>query len=235
MIFYFRKMKKVYILILSILFISVYSCKKEASETEETTSNNTISNTTTGTTSEQTFDISTKRTLLKVTTDYGNMIIYLYDLTPKHKQNYIDRVSENFFDGELFNRLVKGFVLQGGCLDTSATGDVVFPVDPEFDSTLTHVYGAVGGGRYGDDLNPEQLTSGCQLYIVLDEDGEHSLDMQYTVFGQVIDGFTTMDSIERVKMQGMTDTPRDSIVMDIDTIIMRENAIFQQYNYDDFR
>lgn len=228
-----KRLNPSYLILLFSIFI--FSCNKNNTEIEEeiieaeTTidSNNTVVN--------DSNDTSPKHTLMSIKTIHGDLLIYLYDLTPLHKQNYIDRITQDFFDGELFNRVVKNFVLQGGCLDTSSIGTIVYPVDAEFDSTLKHIYGAVGGGRYGDDLNPDQKTSGCQFYIVDADDGTDFLDMKYTVFGQVIDGFETMDAISRVALEGLSDLPKDSIIMQVDTILLRENNIFNTYNFNDFR
>jgi peptidyl-prolyl cis-trans isomerase B (cyclophilin B) len=216
----------------------VYSCNKNEetdNDTQETTTTVVSENSDSSTTNNTAPDDSKKHTLLKVSTSHGELIIYLYDLTPLHQKNYIARVSENFFDGELFNRVVKNFVIQGGCLDTSSIGDIVYPVTPEFDSSLTHIYGAVGAGRYGDNLNPDQLTSGCQFYIVNEEEGVHFLDMNYTIFGQVIAGNTTIENISSVSLEGLTDAPKDSIIMQVDTLEMREQQITNTYSFNNFR
>ncbi len=110
--------------------------------------------------------------LLKTT--YGDIIIALYDDTPAHKANFEKLVKEKFYDGVLFHRIIKGFMIQGGDPDSKTAkpgqqlggGDVGYTIPAEFVSGRFHKRGAVAAARMGDNVNPQKASSGCQFYIV---------------------------------------------------------------------
>lgn len=112
-----------------------------------------------------------KEPLVFIDTDYGQIVLLLYDLTPKHKENFLKLAKEGFYDGLLFHRVIEQFVIQGGDPDSRnarpgqllGDGDVGYRIDAEFDPRLYHKRGAVGAAR---DNNPEKASSGCQFYIV---------------------------------------------------------------------
>lgn len=108
----------------------------------------------------------------KITTNYGAVIIELYDGTPLHRDNFIKLANEHFFDSLLFHRVIKGFVAQAGdpvsknALDTATLGDgdLGYTVPAEiFPEKYFHKRGAVGMAR---DDNPAKASSACQFYIV---------------------------------------------------------------------
>jgi cyclophilin family peptidyl-prolyl cis-trans isomerase len=117
---------------------------------------------------------------VKLTTEFGIMIIKLSDRTPKHRDNFVKLVKEHFYDSLLFHRVISQFMIQGG--DPSSKyaqpgqmlgmGDVGYTVPAEFDSTLYHKKGALCAAR---TENPEKASSGCQFYIV---QGRPSSDME---------------------------------------------------------
>jgi cyclophilin family peptidyl-prolyl cis-trans isomerase len=110
-------------------------------------------------------------TRVKISTDFGDMVVKLYNKTPKHRDNFIKLVSEHFFDSLLFHRVISNFMIQGGDPNSKyaapgamlGNGDVGYKVPAEFDSTLFHKKGALCAARDG---NPEKASSGCQFYIV---------------------------------------------------------------------
>ncbi len=168
-------------------------------------------------------------TRVKITTAYGDMVVKLYNKTPKHRDNFIKLVKEHFYDSLLFHRVIQNFMIQGGD-PTSKTaapgvglggGDIGYTIPAEFDSTLYHKKGALCAARTN---NPEKASSGCQFYIVqgkpssdpeLDNiqarngttytpaqrmtykmnGGTPFLDMNYTVFGEIISGLDVVDKI----------------------------------------
>ncbi len=109
--------------------------------------------------------------LVELTTDYGNMIIKLYDDTPKHRDNFIKLVEEGFYDDLLFHRVIDGFMIQGGDPDSKnakagarlGMGGPGYRVPAEFRDTLIHVKGALAAAR---NNNPKKESSGSQFYIV---------------------------------------------------------------------
>lgn len=169
---------------------------------------------------------------VKIETDSGSMVVKLSHKTPKTTANFIKLVREHFYDGLLFHRVIKGFMIQGGDPDSKnakagqilGEGGLKYTIPAEFDSSLFHQKGAIAMARENDDVNPQKASSSTQFYIVegrtftdnemnkMEEKfkilipeshrsiyrsigGAPFLDMNYTVFGQVIDGLNVIDKI----------------------------------------
>ena len=112
-------------------------------------------------------------------TTAGNILLTLYDDTPKHRDNFLKLVNEEFYDSLLFHRVIKNFMIQGGDPDskkaepgvTLGEGSTDYTVDAEFFDSEGHLLhphqrGALAAAREGDSENPERRSSGCQFYIV---------------------------------------------------------------------
>lgn len=114
------------------------------------------------------------QTKVRIETPYGDMVVKLYDETPKHRDNFVKLVKEGFYDGLLFHRVIGNFMIQGGDPDSKGApanrmlgmGDVGYTVPAEFVSGLYHKKGALAAARQGDAVNPAKASSGCQFYIV---------------------------------------------------------------------
>jgi len=153
----------------------------------------------------------------QIITPQGEILFSLHKETPKHAASFIELATKKYWNNYTFNRVIPGFVAQCGCPDTKeGFSDSPYLIHPEFNDKLKHTYGAVGVGR---DNNPEKLSAGCQLYIVLAKEGLPRLDGDYTIFGQVFKGFDVMEKIEAVKTDS-TDTPLIDITMKINVIEM---------------
>jgi peptidyl-prolyl cis-trans isomerase B (cyclophilin B) len=106
-----------------------------------------------------------------IETEYGKIIIALYDNTPKHRDNLLKLVKQKFYDSTLFHRVIPNFVVQGGDPDSKKAtpgqalgeGDVGYRVPAEINNLNFHQRGALGMAR---DNNPEKASSGCQFYVV---------------------------------------------------------------------
>ncbi len=115
-----------------------------------------------------------KMTKVLLKTSMGDITIALYDDTPNHKANFEKLVNEKFYDGVLFHRIIKGFMIQGGDPDSKnaksgqhlGSGDIGYTIPAEFRSNHYHKRGAVAAARMGDNVNPKKESSGCQFYIV---------------------------------------------------------------------
>jgi cyclophilin family peptidyl-prolyl cis-trans isomerase len=111
---------------------------------------------------------------VEIETTMGDLVILLYDETPLHQQNFIKLVKEKYYDGVLFHRVIKEFMIQAGDPDskTAAQGQVLgnggpgYTIDAEFKSNLFHKKGALSAARTGDNVNPQKKSSGSQFYIV---------------------------------------------------------------------
>jgi len=113
-------------------------------------------------------------TRVKITTDFGVMIVRLYDKTPQHRDNFIKLANEHFFDSLLFHRIIRQFMVQGGDPQSKyaqpgqmlGSGDVGYTIPAEFDTSFIHKKGALSAARMPDQMNPAKASSGCQFYIV---------------------------------------------------------------------
>ena len=151
----------------------------------------------------------------QIKTPKGEMLFWLYDETPKHKESFIQLANEGYWDTLTFNRVIEGFVIQGGCPDTpEGFADSPYLLAPEFKDHIKHVYGALGAGR---DDNPEKLSAGCQLYIVQNKEGIPRLDGNYMIFGQLFKGFDVLDAIAQVETDSL-DKPFTDIPMEVDVL-----------------
>ncbi|MCX6228998.1 MAG: peptidylprolyl isomerase [Bacteroidia bacterium] len=115
-----------------------------------------------------------KRPLVLIKTDFGAMKIALYNETPKHRDNFLKLAKAGYFDGVLFHRVIKEFMIQGGDPDTRnaqpgqklGDGGPGYEIENEINPSLLHKKGALAAARQGDDINPEKKSSGSQFYIV---------------------------------------------------------------------
>lgn len=114
-------------------------------------------------------------TRLKIKTTEGDIIIRLYDETPKHRDNFLKLAKEGYFNGTLFHRVIKDFMIQGGDPDSKnapkgkmlGTGGPDYTIPAEFVyPQYFHKRGALSAARTGDDVNPNKESSGSQFYIV---------------------------------------------------------------------
>ncbi|MCL2417544.1 MAG: peptidylprolyl isomerase [Bacteroidales bacterium] len=114
------------------------------------------------------------RTRVKISTTKGDIVIELYNETPIHRDNFIKLVEDNFFDGLLFHRCIRDFMIQGGDPDSRnaqpgqmlGAGNIGYTLEAEFVPELIHTRGALAAARTGDHVNPERRSSGSQFYIV---------------------------------------------------------------------
>lgn len=116
-----------------------------------------------------------KETLLKIETTMGNITVKLYDETPRHRDNFIKLAKNGTYEGTLFHRVIKDFMIQAGDPDSKnapkgkmlGSGDVGYTVPAEFVyPKYFHKKGVLSAARQGDEANPQKASSGCQFYIV---------------------------------------------------------------------
>ena len=158
----------------------------------------------------------------QILTSKGEVLVWLHNETPKHKASFIQLANDDYWDTFTFNRVIPDFVAQGGCPDTPAGfKDPEYLLEPEFNETLLHEYGALGAGR---DDNPDKLSARCQFYIVQNKEGLHRLDGDYTIFGKVIKGMDVIETIVNVKRDS-TNTPLTPISLDVNIISMKETEL----------
>lgn len=109
-----------------------------------------------------------------IETEFGNMLIELYDATPLHRDNFLKLAEEGYFDNLLFHRVIEGFMLQGGDPNSRdakpgqqlGMGGPGYQIPAEFRDSLVHLKGALAAARTGGPSNPQKQSSGSQFYIV---------------------------------------------------------------------
>ena len=162
-----------------------------------------------------------------IVTTHGTMRVRLYDKTPKHRDNFVKHVSDKFYDGIRFHRVIEGFMIQTGdplSRDTSlinkwGTGGPDYTIPAEFVSDYNHKKGALAAARKGDLANPKKASSGSQFYIVHDSLACSHLDGQYTIFGEVISGLEVIDAIANVATDRYDRPYEDVIINSIKPVI----------------
>lgn len=111
---------------------------------------------------------------IELVTNYGNIVLRLYDSTPLHRDNFIRLVKTGYYDSVLFHRVINHFMIQSGDPDSKhaepgqplGNGGPKYIVPAEFRESIFHKKGVLAAARQGDDVNPEKASSGSQFYIV---------------------------------------------------------------------
>lgn len=158
----------------------------------------------------------------QISTPLGNIYLSLDERTPAHRESFIELAEAGYWDSLTFNRVIPGFVAQGGCPDTpEGFNDPQYLLDPEFHPDLKHIYGAVGAGR---DDNAAKRSARCQFYIVHNKEGLSRLDGDYTVFGHVIRGMDIVDKIVHLE-RDEKDEPLQPVNLKIEILYLDHLAI----------
>ena len=180
-----------------------------------------------------------------VKTRLGNIRVRLFEDTPIHRANFLLLARRGVFDELVFNRVVKGFAVQGGQTTGPRTIRLRrYRLPPEIRPNHFHVKGALGMARYDDDQNPGHLSSNTDFYFVVGEKltpyqsraaagrpltpaqvrayatrgGVPSLDGKYTVFGEVIEGQDVVDKISQVKVDPQDNWPVQEVEMKVEVV-----------------
>jgi len=171
------------------------------------------------------FNTTEVKNLVEIDTQFGKMVIYLYDATPMHKANFLKLTNDKFYDSTTFHRVIKNFMIQGGdpnSKDNDPTNDGQggpgYEIPAEFNAKIQHKYGVIAAAREGDQVNPMKKSSGSQFYIVVNPKGTHFLDNNYTVFGEVISGMDVAEKIAMVPTDGANNRPLTDVKMTVKVI-----------------
>jgi len=126
------------------------------------------------------------------------------EVAPITVENFEKLVKEGFYDGLIFHRVIKGFMIQGGCPDGTGMGGPGHTIKGEFArngvrNPLKHTRGVISMAR---SMMPN--SAGSQFFI-MHEDAPH-LDGSYAAFGSVVEGIEVVDEIANVKTD-MSDRP----------------------------
>lgn len=159
-----------------------------------------------------------------VVKDFGTMTAELYpDMAPNTVKNFVSLCGKKFFDGLIFHRVIKNFMIQGGGYDEMFADRDADAIKGEFaangypQNTLKHERGVLSMARTND---PDSASS---QFFVMHKDAPH-LDAQYAGFGKLTDGYDVLDKIANVKTGNygwFGDVPREPVV--IETIRVKED------------
>jgi peptidyl-prolyl cis-trans isomerase B (cyclophilin B) len=145
-----------------------------------------------------------------MTTSEGPITIELFDAdAPKTVQNFKDLVGKGFYDGLIFHRVIRDFMVQGGCPQGTGTGGPGYTFEDEINQHKI-VRGALAMANAGPNTN------GSQFFLVTTPEAPW-LDGKHTVFGQITEGLDVVDKIEG-KPTDARDKPTDDVTIESVTI-----------------
>ena len=123
-------------------------------------------------------------------TSKGTIKFELYETeAPITTKNFIDLTQKGFYNGLTFHRVIRSFMIQGGCPKGDGTGGPGYSIRDEFNPKLRHTKGAVSMANAGPN------TGGSQFFIT--EAPQPHLDGKHSVFGQVTEGQNVVESIKK--------------------------------------
>lgn len=176
--------------------------------------------------------------LVTINTQFGKIKLLLFEDTPLHRDNFIKLAKADVYNHIIFHRVINHFMIQTGDYttrnkpidyDPRVIGD---PIPAEIHAHYSHIRGAVGTARSGDDVNPERKSNPTQFYIIQNCKGAHHLDGKYTIFGQVMSGF---EVIEKIASQPTDNRDRPiekiRITVDIDGVSRADIEKFYNFTY----
>lgn len=150
-----------------------------------------------------------------LSTNLGDITLELYPQSaPKAVENFIWLVKEGYYDGVIFHRVIRDFMIQwGDPTGTGRGGKSLWhrPFEDEFDDTLTHERGVLSMANAGRNTN------GSQFFIVTTEDASF-LDRKHTIFGRVVEGMDVVDDIERLPTDN-NDKPKMEVKIEKASVI----------------
>jgi len=136
-----------------------------------------------------------KELVAVIDTNQGKIITRFYpNDAPNHVLNFVKLAKQGFYTKQIFHRVIKGFMIQGGSPKRDGSGDAGYTIKAEF-SEKKHLEGTLAMAR-----GPNVDSASCQFYICLEP--QSGLDGQYTVFGEVIKGMDVVKKIGAVKTTG---------------------------------
>ena len=145
-------------------------------------------------------------TKVKLETNYGEIIILLYDDMPITAGNFKKLAETGFYDGTIFHRIIDGFMIQGGDPTGTGTGGPGYKIQDEF----THEGGNKNNQGTISMANAGPNTGGSQFFINLVDN--NYLDTKHSVFGEVVKGMDAIEKIAKVSTNA-NDKPLKDVVI----------------------
>ena len=160
-------------------------------------------------------DLDLAKTQVILVTNYGEMqLAFRPDKAPRHVENFVKLCLQGFYDGTKFHRVIRNFMIQGGCPNTKddskqamwGSGGPGYRIDAEFND-LRHLKGTLSMARTQD---PNSAGSG---FFLVHKESPH-LDNQYSAFGNLVEGVDVLDAIANVQVGGpQKSTPVQPVVL----------------------
>jgi len=176
-------------------------------------------------------EVADNEDLVEMVTTKGTIKIKLFpELAPKAVENFMTHAKDGYYDGVTFHRVIQDFMIQGGDPDGNGTGGESIwgeGFETEISNQLYNIRGALSMARTQDPNS-----NGSQFFIVQNSDDMHdgllkddypqaiidayknggypSLDGEYTVFGQVVEGMDVVDAIAAVETDS-SDKPKEDV------------------------
>lgn len=148
--------------------------------------------------------------------DYGTIKVKLNpEVAPITVENFVSLANKGFYNGLTFHRVIKGFMIQGGCPVGNGTGGPGYEIKGEFeangvDNPISHKRGVISMAR------AMRYDSAGSQFFIMHKDGEF-LDGQYAAFGETIEGIEVVDAIAKVRTTP-SDRPYEPVVINKITI-----------------
>ncbi len=152
-------------------------------------------------------------TRVQFSTNKGDILIELYENRPITTGNFVKLVSEGFYDGIIFHRVIDKFMVQGGCPKGTGTGGPGYTIRDEFTADNRNDRGTISMANAGPN------TGGSQFFINLVNN--NYLDKNHPVFGKVVSGMDVVDAISKVKTD-RNDRPKEDIVIQKATVVSKK-------------
>lgn len=152
---------------------------------------------------------------ITLATNYGDIVFQTYDAdAPKTADNFVTLANKGFYNGVVFHRVIKGFMIQGGDPTGMGSGGPGYQFADELNAStesykLGYVKGTVAMANAGPDTN------GSQFFIMHQD---YALPHNYTIFGHVVRGQDIVDKIAAVKTDD-NDKPLTSVIMKSVTVV----------------
>ncbi|HWQ62828.1 MAG TPA: peptidylprolyl isomerase [Methanospirillum sp.] len=152
-------------------------------------------------------------TRVQLSTNKGDILIELYENRPITTGNFVKLISEGFYDGIVFHRVIDKFMIQGGCPKGTGTGGPGYTIRDEFTADNRNDRGTISMANAGPN------TGGSQFFINLVNN--NYLDKNHPVFGKIVSGMDVVDAISKVKTD-RNDRPKEDIVIQKATVVSKK-------------
>jgi len=157
-----------------------------------------------------------KRYTAVIDTSMGEMVVALDPVkAPKTVNNFVFLALHHYYDGIIFHRVIKNFVLQGGDPEGSGRGGPGYRFEDELPKAGQYQLGSLAMANAGPNTN------GSQFFVISGNDGAR-LPPQYSLFGQVVKGLEVVEAIQSVQT-GHGDRPKQDVVINSVTITVADD------------